>query len=93
LTDSDITHAEGAPNTQFALHTDGGGYTIACSNFEGTEGIIDKSLKRMRDSGEEVYVQELTRIVGIWNIFGDATKRSIVIHATGPNLRKTVNIS
>jgi hypothetical protein len=46
----DITHTEGAPNTQLALSADGCRYTIACSDFDGTEAIIDKTLKWMRDA-------------------------------------------
>jgi len=46
----------------------------------------------MWDGGEEVNVQEFTRIIWVRDIFGDAAKRSIIIHATGPNLRKTVSI-
>jgi hypothetical protein len=92
LTASDVTHAEGAPNAKLALSADGCRYTIACGDLEGTEAVIDKILKSMWDGGEKVYVQELARIIWVWNIFGDPAQRSIVIHATGPNLRKTVSI-
>ena len=90
--ESDVTHTEGAPNAQLARSADGCRYTIACSDFEGTKAIIDKILQRMWDGSDKVYIHKLARITWVWNIFGDPTKRSIVIHATGPNLRKMVSI-
>jgi len=82
LEDKRNTHAERTPNAQLALCSDGSGYTITCSDLEGTKTIIDKSLKTVRERGEQVNIQELTRIVSVRDIFGIAPKSGIVVHAT-----------
>jgi hypothetical protein len=55
------------------------------------ETVIDKGLERVWDGGEEVRIQELTGVIWVWNIFCNTAQSSVVIHATGPNLRRLVS--
>jgi hypothetical protein len=82
LEDKRNTHAERTPNAQFTLSSDGSGYTITCSDPEGAKAIIDKSLKTVWERREQVNIQELTRVVRVWDILGKAPKGGIVVHAT-----------
>jgi hypothetical protein len=82
LEDKRNTHAERTPNAQLTLGSDGSGYTVTCSDLEGAKTIIDKSLKTVWERREQVSVQELTRIVRVWDIFGNSPKSGIIVHAT-----------
>jgi hypothetical protein len=82
LEDKRKTHAERTPNAQLTLSPDGSGYTITCSDLEGTKTIIDKSLKRVWERRDQVNIQVLTRIVRVRNIFCNAPKSGIVVYAT-----------
>jgi hypothetical protein len=45
----------------------------------------------MWNHGEEVRVKELTGIVWVRDVFCNTAQGGIVIHATGPNLRRVIS--
>jgi hypothetical protein len=88
LEDKRKTHAERTPNAQLTLSPDGSGYAITRSNLEGAETI---RLKRVWERGQQVNIQELTGIIRIRDIFGNAPESGIIIYTTGPNLCRMVS--
>jgi hypothetical protein len=91
LKDRKKTHAERAPYAKLTIGSDGSGNAIACSNLEGAKTIIDKSLKRVWECGQQFGIQEATRDIRVRDIFGSASKSGIIIYTTGPDLGRLVS--
>jgi hypothetical protein len=68
-----VTYAERTPHSKFAVIAYSSGNTITSSNPDCAESLINKRLKRIRDSGKLVNVDKLSRIIWIWNILGDTS--------------------
>lgn len=80
------THAERSPRAQIAVLADGGTDTIACCYPRCSESFIDQRLERPEVSRKGVGIEELSLVFGIWDLFRDTSKSSVVVDAARPYL-------